>query len=567
MSGKEKHNPVNKYVEAKEFVEYCKANNVDASFDILEAYEKVGLLLPIYRFTAPDKYVRTLFEYNHKNPFDPNVPFDIDNKWQEIEELYTALNRYSFKPVTQFSLALTYGHPLDYAYQNQNPFLQRPSQEDFKPWKEYKIIAGTLNGYPMKEETVKHYYASWQIFVLDELNLTHTIEENYATRRRKGWGIFKKELHPSKLIGFYEYFQTISNFEMMESLIWHDITYDVKSMVIEGELYKQLETRTAEQAKNEYKNHPYPEWIKFIRKLVELYTEYTEREKIKLADECKRFLTDTTNMLIVATKKSFERIRADYDGRFKGIRSTCREEDIFIYPGELERIYPDEVKQAKECAGWELESFIKELNKTLPENDKIDLKIKDVLVNNIIESGHYLLLSHLHEIEKLWFNHSPHWESSIWSHLRSLVVSIESIGQEWYGQRYLRETLENAFIKKYNDLKNSISADITDAKIPSEYKQKITKILELKKKGTFSICGYHLVSAHLTRNYFAHKIKFESDMLGSLFIEIYKDLLFTLISLFVKKVEIDETSQRQTEKESPVHRQRVKRQKRDSGDR
>jgi hypothetical protein len=544
MSGKEKHNSIKKYLGAKEFVEYCKANNVDASLEIFEGYEKVGLLLPIYRLITPAEYVRALFEYNHKNPFDTNVPFDIDNKWQEIEELYTAINRYYLKPLLQFSFALIHGHPLDYACQRKSPFLQKPSKENFKPWEEYKIIAGTIKGHPAKEETVEHYYTAWQIFVLDELNLMYTIKENYATRRRKGWGIFKKELHPSELIGFYEYFQTISNFEMMESLIWHDITFDVKGMVIEGKLHKQFRTRTQELAKKEYKKHSYSEWIKFIRKLVELYTGYVEREKIRLADESKRFLTDTINMIIEATKKPFERISADYDGRFKGIRSTCREEDIFIYPGELERIYPDEVKQAKERAGWALESLINELNKSLPDNAKIDLMIKDRLVNNIIESGYYLLLSHLYEIEKLWFNHSPHWESSIWAHLRSFAVSIESIGQKWYGQKYLTNILENVFKKEYTDLRNSIGKKITDAEAPSEYKQKIAKILEFKKKGPMGICGCHLVVTNLTRNYFAHNVKFEPDMLGSLFIEVYQDLVFTLISLFVKKVEFDKASAR-----------------------
>ena len=86
---------------------------------------------------------------------------------------------------------------------------------------------------------------------------------------------------------------------------------------------------------------------------------------------------------------------------------------------------------------------------------------------------------------------------------------------------------------------NAIGKGITDAKTSSEYRGNFAKILEYKKKGTHSICGYHLVSAHLTRNYFSHKIKYEPDMLGSMFIEVYKDLVFTLISLFVKKISND----------------------------
>ena len=353
--------------------------------------------------------------------------------------------------------------------------------------------------------------------------------------KRKAGGIFKQELHPSKLTSFYEYFQTISNFVMMESLIGLDITFDLKCSVIEGELYKLLRGRIAEQAKKEYEKHTYSEWIKFIRKLVELYTECTEREKIKLASELKSFLTSTVNMIIDATGKSFENICNVYDGRLEGFRDKGRDEGIMIYPGELERIYPDELKESKERARWSFDSQIKQFNETLPDNLKIKEEIIDALIDNIIKSGHHLLLSHLHEVEKLWFNHSPRWESSIWAHLRSFAVSIESISREWYSRNSFGEVLKEAFDKEYTNLRNSIGNGITDAKTSSEYRENFTKILEHKKKGIQSICGYHLVSANLTRNYFSHKIKSEPDMLGSMFIEVYKDLVFTLISLFMKK--------------------------------
>lgn len=542
MSGKERHNSIKKYLEAKEFVEYCKGNNVDASLNMLEAYEKTGLLIPFYRLVFPDEYIRALFEYDYKvNNTTLDASFD-DDKWQEIEQLRTALHSYNFKPLPQFDFALKHGHPLDYSYQNKNPFLQKPDKENFKPWEKYKIVAGTIDGHPVKQDTAEHYYTPWQIFVLDELNLMHTIEENYATKQKKGWGIFKQELHPSKLIAFFEYFQTISNFEMMTSLIWHNISFDVKGMVIEGELYRQFESRTGEQAKMEYKKHSDSEWIKFIRKLVELYTEYTKREKIKLASELKRFLTSTVNMIIDATGKSFEDICNAYDGKFKKFLGMGRDENIMIYPGELKRIYPDELKESKEVARISFNSQFKQINETLPDNLKIEEKTIAALINSITESGHHLLLSHLHEIEKRWFNHSPHWESSIWAHLRSFAVAIESIAQEWYGENKLGNILEYAFKKEYVDFVNSIGKGITNTKTSSEYKRNFAKILEHKKKSIQSICGYHLVSAHLTRNYFSHKIKFEPDMLGSMFIEVYKDLVFTLISLFVKKISIKENA-------------------------
>lgn len=527
-----------KYLTAKDFVDHCKAHNVETSLGALEAYEKAGLLSPIYRLVAPDEYVRALFEYNHKRPYDPNIPFDVENKWREMTELENALSAYSFPPSPHFKEALEYGHPLDHAYRNKNPFLYKPSLSDFRPWGEY--VAGIMDGHPMKEDIADHYYAPWQIFVIEELNFMHTIEENYVVGQKRGWDIFKKDIRPTKLFEYFEPFHTVSNFRMQESLIWHDITFGLKQSVIEGTLNEQLIARTIEAARQEYEKHPHSSWIEFVRKLVELYNSYLEKEKIRLSDEIKSYLTSTLNMIMDATQKSFEEVSNDYDGRFKGHRHLCREKGTFIYPGELERIFPDELKQARKKAAQVLDTYIKQFNQTLDCGTKIDERIKDDLIDNIVGSGHTLLLSHLYEIEKLWFDRGPHWESSIWAHLRSFAISLESIGQEWYERRYLGTILGSAF-KDYDNLKKAAGERIIDAENSVDFRHKFEEIIKYEGKCPKGICGHHLLIAHLTRNYVSHKINVEADMLGSMFLEVYKCLVLTLISLFVRKLEMDLT--------------------------
>lgn len=535
MITKKQHNPVNKYLKVDEFVNYCKKCNVDVSISVLESYERVGLLFPIYRIVVPDEYVRAVFGYKYRTPYDPNTPFDIDGKWQGINELVDALSTYRSPRTPYFEQVLKNGHPLDYAYTCKNRFLSKPALDSFKPWKEYKIVAGTIDGYPIQEDTVEHYYSPWQIFVVDELNGTHTILENYVAGVRQGWGILNKEISPSKLLEYSELFQTVSNFRMIESLIWFDMTFDLKKSSIEGELLEKILKGVETVAKKEYEKHVHTEWIKFIRKLVELYTKYLEEEKIKLSNELKSFLLSSSNMIMYDTQKSFEEISDEYDGRFKGIRMQCLENNIIIYPGKLDKIFPDELKQSKEWSLWIVEVYINKLNKTLHDDAKIDAKVKEELIDNIIGCGHEIILSHLHELQKLWFNREPHWRSSIWGHIRSLVVSIESIGHEWYGQNRLGNILEYAFKKEYTDLIDSIDKGVTNAVTFDEYVQKLTKILEHRKKGARGICGHHLVVTHLTRNFVSHKGGFEKQVPASLFVEVYRSLIFTLISLFIKK--------------------------------
>lgn len=241
-------------------------------------------------------------------------------------------------------------------------------------------------------------------------------------------------------------------------------------------------------------------------------------------------------MMMYATQKSFEDVKTEYDGRFAGIPVDCVDENILVYPGALDRIYPDEYRKAKESSEWIIDSFIKQFNETLPDNEKIDRKIKDELICNIVDSNHDFIFSHLYEINKLWFNRGPRWESSIWSQNRSLAVSIESICKEWYNETYLGKILEKAFGSDYASLKNSINyTKITDAETPEEYKQKFDRIYEHQKLNRCGICGHHLVISHLTRNYLSHKNVLEPGMFGAFLQKVATDLVFMLISLFVKR--------------------------------
>jgi len=532
-----KFNSSKKYLTADEFIEHCKEANVVSSLGALEAYEKAGLLSPIYRLTAPEEYVCAMFNHNLKRSNAPNAPFDVENKWLGITDLVNALSSYSFPPSSHFKFVLNNGHPLDHAYTGENPFLSMPSSADYRPWSNYKIVAGISEGFTMEEGTTEHYYAPWQIFVIEELNYMHTIEENYVVGERSGWGIFRKDIHATKLINYFESFQIVSNFRMQESLIWHDITFGLKKTVIEGTLNDQLRARTIEAARQEYEKIPHASWIDFIRKLVELYKDYLKKEKIRLSGELKSYITSTINMIVDATLKSLEEISADYDGRFKGLRHFCREKGIFIYPGELERIYPDELKQARTKAKQILANHLKQFNETLASNANIDESNNDDLIDNIVESGHMLLLSHIHEIEKLWFKRDLHWESSIWAHLRSFAVSIESIGQEWFNESKLGRILNRAFAD-YDNLKKAVGYKITDAESSIDFKDKFEIIMKCQEEScSKNICGHHLLIAHLTRNYVSHKIDLDADMSGSIFLEIYKSLVLTLISLFVMKIE------------------------------
>lgn len=218
MNRKEQHNPITKYFEAQKFVDYCEANRVDASLNVLETYEKHGILIPIYRLVFPDEFIEAKYEYEKENPSDPIMKLNRPSEWEPIVRLINALSNYNFG---NYPDIIKNGHPLDNEYEKHNPFLKSPDKNDFRPWKDYEIVVGIdKDGDPDKGNTAEHYYAPWQIFVVDELNYLHTIKENYLTKEREGRGIVKKNIRKSRILEFSDLFQTTSNYRMLESIIW-----------------------------------------------------------------------------------------------------------------------------------------------------------------------------------------------------------------------------------------------------------------------------------------------------------------------------------------------------------
>ncbi|HIP34411.1 MAG TPA: hypothetical protein EYG89_06850, partial [Bacteroidia bacterium] len=137
----------------------------------------------------------------------------------------------------------------------------------------------------------KNYYARWQIFKIYEL-LNSSFESN--------------------IINFKPFFQTILDYMMIERLIYDEAFVVAKdetnSTIIEGENLEQLNKKIEEKSKKHYNEHSYKDWVKFIRKLVELYKNYLNIEKYLLAYEVKIFLTATVNLIINTKEKDFNQL-------------------------------------------------------------------------------------------------------------------------------------------------------------------------------------------------------------------------------------------------------------------
>lgn len=532
MSGKEKHNPVTeRYLDAKEFCDYCNANRVKTSIETLEAYEKHGLLLPIYRLEYPEDYIRAVFEYNHR-PRGQSSDFDLMPEWTHIEELNNRLRYYCDRLLPgSIEETLTSGHPLDCAHREKHPLIHRPMPGTFKPWDEYKIVAGTLEGRTIKQSKVEHFYAPWQIFVLDELNHYHTILNSYATGPVSEWNPLTKQLFHSKIQEWEDCFQTLADYCMFKNLLHYDDTLYSEYDLIEGPAYKRLCEQEKIRAIRCYEQHPYDKWIRFIRKLIELHVRYREREKVKLAEELKRTLIEAVEMVLNSTGYKYEQFCDEVDGPFKGERSfRCSLDDgIIIHPGELERIFPNEIKQLKEDVVWKLKEHAERMNKSLPKEEELDSEVSSRLTETLVSQDYVDILTHIYQIEHLWFSEELFWVDTLWAHLRSLAVCIENVGRKWFPKSNGIEGIFHAAFSKYKKLKHTRIGNC-DVKTSEEFKRKLDILLNQPRATEH--CGQHLLITELTRNYLGHGGQLASGILGSKFINIYRALVETLLSLY-----------------------------------
>ena len=545
LSGKECYNPLYKYITHDKFIEYCRANNVYVDEKTMETYEKLGLLFPIYRFIIPKDYIRSICNENINN-IDPIL--NLHPEWKQIEKLHESLNTYTAPLEKFFRRTLMYGNPLDYSIKQKHPFLIIPNKANFKPWRIYKVKIKNKNNYKCKneEDIANHYYAHWQIFVLNELNEMYTEQTNILTKQKdmSYYGNkFKevKKLSPSKINDYAQYFQIVSNYAMFEHIITGFIIQkNENKQFLSKENYNFYTKEKKKIAKKEYKKNSYDKWMEFIKNLYVLYEKYLKDEKIKLSNEVKRFLSFTINLLITAKNLTFEKLNEDFIAGYRTFTRKLRN-DIYIIPTGLEKIFPSEINELKREAYLKLPCLIKELNKIFPMKEQLPENFHEKIITTIIDEEYGTLFSHLYKIEDIWFNREKFATPSLIAHLRSLIVSIEDVGILWFGGNRIDGMLKKAF-KEYEKLQKKYSRyerKITEAKTTKEFINKANIILNQKEFSSKDrLCGYYLVLTSLARNFFSHRNKIMEELLGNIFLEVYKSAMFTLICLYRKKEDI-----------------------------
>lgn len=486
------------YMEHKDFITYCKANKVDASEGSLEAYEKKGLLYPCFRVLYPRELLRREFRANHH----PYKDYKSKNEWEPLVELETVISNSRYWDCKECDEAIENDQPLEQALKKGNPFVFNPEMQKFKAWNRYKVIEGEIGGSTIKRSRAKHYYSTWKIFLIHDLNGLNTDEHNRATGCKLGWGIIDSNLRPSQLAEFSPFFKIVASFSYRRALL-HTKYFGNQSQTQNDwdAIVKKQETL----AKALFPAFEYKKWVRFLRKLIELYENYKEDEKYLLAEEVKAHLVRTVVFMKFATDSEFQKICDDVSGIYKDVRGMGFEEGVSIHPGQLERMFPDERWDLKQNVRWILEHELDSFNTALIEAERIPVQLCEQLFDELMEEPEGTALAAIRKINKAYSDSGLWQDDEIWSGIRGLTVSLENHGKEWFNGKTLDGVLTSLFPQDYRSLKKITGKDnVTFSHNTREF---IDTLQSLENNSTIPVdrrCGRHLLVTHLVRNYASH---------------------------------------------------------------
>lgn len=518
------------YLKHNKFREYCNANKVCVPKGSLEAYEKSGLFFPCIRMISPREFLirefrtrRTKYRHDYKKKDD----------WKPLIKLVDLIVDCQGVGSEEFKDAIELGHPLDRAIQENNPFVFNPENEKFKPWKSYKVSVDNRNGKKLKESKAEHYYAPWKIFFIHDLNIQNTYKYNSAIRPITPQGITTKQLYTTKLKEFSIFFEKINSFSYKRHLLITNYVYNTKKRKIDTINTNRDIKRFARELVSPFS---YEEWIRFLRKTLEMHENYRSEEKIILSEAIKAYIKITVIFLQLANRYTFERICRDTSGKFANKIDIGYEKGVEVYPWKLEEMFPDARFELEKDTRWYLQSMLNSFNDSLSESEQLPDSLADELFDELIKEPRGTALPAVMRINEAFIRRDMWRDDKLVSGLRELVVSIEWHGKIWFrcDGKMLYGILNMVFPSDFNALKR-VAGSNCDAKSVSEYIDKLKKIQKNTALKTSKKCGQHLLITYLTRNFLSHNTHndglFGKKLEKHLF-TIYSSMVYTLFVIY-----------------------------------
>ena len=291
-----------RFVDVGQFINYCRELNVKTDRRELEHYEKIGAMLPVARVVYPDEYV-ILTAQNTCGLSDEQL-----ERWPDLHRLMgkPRVLPEDYGDLTDEELIHCFDREME-----RNQFLHRPTGANYHPWSSYRSPVADSEGVSLYRSSAEHYYSYWQVHQLyyiqkfPDLYKNRSLIQFIPEEEKKR---FLLPMAPSLAIladfkGSAHYFDALS--------FWHTAYGNERCRTfahipeLDGirnldddqyQAYQDKLSKVALLVQARYKQDRENSHI-FLRRLIELYCDYRNDERYKLAEEIKKDIFALENLM------------------------------------------------------------------------------------------------------------------------------------------------------------------------------------------------------------------------------------------------------------------------------
>ena len=356
-----------RFIECHRFISYCKSLNVSTTEHELEHYEKIGAMMPVARVVYPHDYmIHQMETMQHQSPFEESSK---SSRWPEVDKLVDKdvyfLRR--FNDLSDEELIDSIDREM-----GANSLLTQPTQANFRPWQEYVVTIPDGHGSSFGKSSAIHYYSYWQVH---QLSLIRQFPEYYKIKglidllpydeKRKRGYLENRNMEPFAefrdkrlLFDALSFWLTMYIRERERSFAEIPRVYGVKRL--DATQAAEYQKRLAKHAKmvTARFNLDVSGLYAFLNHLLELLSDYSRRERYKLADELKKDVLEVTHLINRFAGHDQEAIEQqlanhsaharDYRHLFRDLKERDYAVEIIQYVVE----HPDHQGKVKASLGW-----------------------------------------------------------------------------------------------------------------------------------------------------------------------------------------------------------------------
>jgi len=327
-----------RYLTVNEFIKYCGDLNVGTDHKELEYYEQAGIMLPVARVIYPEEYIklRTLW-FVHAKDEPPQ-----EDQWPELARLFDKprIRPEKYADLSDEELIDSFDREM-----GKNPYLVRPTTENYRPWHSYDISVSYGDGLKSTQSIAEHRYSYWQVHQLyliqqypdlyKNKNLLDHIPDEIKQRIHRPYSPNSDKLREfdgqAPMFDLLSFWITVYERERKRAFASIHPKHQVKQL--DEQQYQGYLDRLkldAESVQTRY-GTSVNELYGFLYQLLELQSDYRKKERYKLAEELRNDIISLAHLIELLTDNDWEEVADELGKRFTfWTRQNFRYLDLLI---------------------------------------------------------------------------------------------------------------------------------------------------------------------------------------------------------------------------------------------